>query len=358
MADTQVKTNILSWIHPYQKKEIPLYDEGWIRLDRNESRFGVSSRVREAVCSGLKKISSYPENTGLRLRRSIARYHQIDPDCILIGNGSFELLELIASVYLDQDSESILPAPTFGWYKTYSTLYGGSVAEVPLAHDEIDLEGIRNRVTDKTKLIWLCNPNNPTGHYISSEQIREFLQTIPSHILVVIDEAYLEFIDYYTPRESIDLLESFKNVILLRTFSKFYGLASLRIGYAMAAPQIVQNLFQFRIPPNHSRIAETAAKVSIEDLSFQKEVREKVNQERSYLYAKLSELKIIYLQTQANFLIFRIPGTKAGDVINRLKKEHILVKSGQKFGLDQWIRLTVGDREANQHVVSVLKKLI
>lgn len=354
MNDVKVKNAILAQVHPYRKKEVPLYDEGWIRLDRNESQFGISPRVREAVLDELKNISKYPENTGIHLRRSLARYYQIDPECILIGNGSFELLWLIASVYLDDKAESLLSAPTFGWYKAYGQLFGRRVIEIPLSHYDLNLDGLLERITDRTKLIWLCNPNNPTGRYIPADRIKQFLEKIPSHILVVIDEAYLEFIDNYTPHETISLIKSFDNVILLRTFSKFYGLASLRIGYALASPQIIQNLFQFRIPPNHSRIAEAAAAVSIEDIDFQKEVQKQVKKERSYLYRKLLDLGIVYLSTQTNFLVFQIPDTNSEEVKRALAETHVLVKSGKVFEMDHWLRLTVGDRETNRRVIAEL----
>lgn len=358
MTDVTVKKEVAARVHPYQKKDVPLYDHEWIRLDRNESRFGISPHVRQAVQSELENISSYPENTGIRLCRSIAQYYHLDKDYVLIGNGSFELLWLIASVYLDQDTESILSSPTFGWYKTYGSLFGGKVKEVPLINDDLDLEGLLKNITEKTKLIWLCNPNNPTGRYIPTDQIESFLKRVPSHIAVVIDEAYLEFIDAYQPQETISLIKSFNNVILLRTFSKFYGLASLRIGYALGNPQMLQDLFQFRIPPNHSRIAEAAAIVSIEDIDFQNYIRKQVQKEKTYLYHELSDMGVTYLPTQTNFLIFQVPGFESDEVRQRLAESHVLVKNGNVFHLPHWLRLTIGDHKANTKVVSVIKQIL
>lgn len=358
MGTVQVKKQLISAVRPYQKKEVQLYDSPWLRLDRNESHFGISPKAIAAVKAELQNISSYPENTGLRLRKSLASYHSVAPDQILIGNGSYELIWLIASVYLDADGESITAAPTFNAYKKYGNMFGNKVLEVPVREKEIDLNGILTLVTTHTKVIWLCNPNNPTGHYISTACLENFLRKIPADVLVVIDEAYIELIDTYTARESINLIESFDNVILLRTFSKFYGLASLRIGYALSSLQTISTLLQFRVPPNHSRIAEEAARASIEDTEFQSEIREKIREERVFIGREFDRLGIIYLPTQTNFLLFQSPKVAAEIIRTKLVAVQILVKSGEIFGLDGWVRLTIGDRKANQRLIYELEKII
>lgn len=358
MMTVKANNRIAKFVNPAYHYQAQPYDAPWIRLDRNESHFGISRAVQNVLENAVNTLSRYPENTGSTLRGAIADYHHVQPEQILIGNGSFELIWLIASVYLDETRESIMPEITFGAYSKFSQLVGSPVHKIPLDGIQIDLDGLLRGITERTKVVWLCNPNNPTGHYISRKILKAFLDRVPSDVLVVIDEAYIEFTDEYEPRETADLLKDFSNVILLHTFSKFYGLASLRIGYALASPEIISTLMQFRIPPNHSRVAEEAARVSIEDGNFQNRIHQEVIGERAYLYAALQKLKVLYEPTQSNFLIFRLPDHSVEDVIREFKKDHLVIKDAGEFGMHGWLRLTIGDRAINKRVIEVIKTLL
>ena len=333
-------------------------DPSWLVLSRNESHFGISPKVREVLAGAGDTLSLYPENTGLALRRELGHFYGISPEKILLGNGSFELIWLIASVYLDHGDESILPAATFGAYKKYTELAGAAVISVPLRDGDIDLGKILSHVTDRTKIIWLCNPNNPTGRYIPEGEIRRFLRQVPPHVLVVLDEAYIEFTDGYDPARSVEILEDYANVLLLRTFSKFYGLASLRIGYAMGSEEIIDTLFQFRIGPNHSRIAEKAALASIEDTAFQAGVRARYGQEKGALYTAFQRFGIPFWRTETNFILFRVPGIPAAEVVKDFGSARIRVRDAAAFGLPGWVRLSFGNEADHRHVVSVLTGIL
>lgn len=333
-------------------------DPSWLVLSRNESHFGVSPKVREALAEAGDTLSLYPENTGWTLRQVLAAFYGISPEKILLGNGSFELIWLIASVYLGAGDESILPAATFGAYKKYTQLAGASVVSVPLHEGDIDLEKILSHVTGRTKIIWLCNPNNPTGRCIPEGEIRRFLDEVPSHVLVVLDEAYIEFTAGYDPEKSVEILKDCANVLLLRTFSKFYGLASLRMGYAMGSEEIIDTLFQFRIGPNHSRIAEKAALASIEDTAFQEEVRQRYGQEKEALYTAFQRLRIPFWRTETNFILFRVPGIPAAEVVKDFGMARIRVRDAAVFGLPGWVRLSFGNESDHRHVLSVLTDIL
>lgn len=333
-------------------------DPSWLVLSRNESHFGISPKVKDALRQAADTISLYPENTGLALRQELGHFYGISPEKILLGNGSFELIWLIASVYLDRGDESILPSATFGAYKKYTELAGAAVISVPLHEGNMDLAKILSFVTGWTKIIWLCNPNNPTGRYIPEKEIRRFLRQVPPHVLVVLDEAYIEFTDGYDPARSVDILKDYPNLLLLRTFSKFYGLASLRIGYAMGSEDIIDTLFQFRIGPNHSRIAEKAAFLSLRDRTFQSEVRQRCREEKEALYRDFQRLGVPFWRTETNFILFRVPGLAAAEVVKDFGSARIRVRDAAAFGLPGWVRLSFGNAADHRHVVSVLTGIL
>ena len=356
----EVREDLKAYVHPGKVPAVQDIDPlEWIRLDRNESRFGVAGGVKAVLEEGLDTISSYPENTGRRLRDTIASHYDVKPEEVIIGNGSFELIWLIASLYLGPGREMIVPGVTFGAYRTYTRLSGAKGVAVPLTNDyRIDLDGILEKITDQTSVIWFCNPNNPTGHYYRQEELAEFLKKVPDHVLVVIDEAYVEFVEEYRPSRTIDFIHQYNNVVLLRTFSKFYGLASLRIGYALANREIINTLYAFRIGPNHSRIAEEAARVSLTDWTFQSRIYRAVREEKKYLYEQFDRLHVEYLPTQSNFYSFRIEGVPVKDIQTKLKEKKILIKDGAQFGFEGWGRATIGRREDNEKLVAVLEEIV
>lgn len=354
----KVSERVRNLLNPGFRASSQIYDAPWIRLDRNESHFGISDRVHDVIAESERRLSSYPENTGVRLRQSLAKYYGVNPEQILIGNGSFELIWLIASVYLDSNRVSIFPTVTFGAYRKYSQLAGSQIKAVPLSEYDIDLSRITEAVVENTGVIWLCNPNNPTGHYISENKVRDFLKSVPSSILVVIDEAYIEFTDRYSAKDTVDFIREFPNVVLLRTFSKFYGLASLRLGYALSSETVIRNLMQFRIPPNHSRIAEEAARVSIEDTAFQLKVHRDVLQERAYVEAEFDRLGLKYTESEASFILFQIPEIPSKDILEIFRQSHLLLKDAGEFGFPDWIRITLGNHEINELVISIIQSLI
>jgi histidinol-phosphate aminotransferase len=355
MTLPQVKRAVQAKIKPYVHKDAPIYDT-WIRLDRNESRFGISPNVEPALKAEFPLLSRYPENTAVKLRQVLADYYHLDPDQFLIGNGSYELIWLLSSLFLDPGDEVLTSETTFASYGKYGQLGEGVVKKVPLTADlQVDLEGILGQLSPKTRLVWVCNPNNPTGKYIEEKRLAAFLDRVPEEVLVVLDEAYIEFLPDFTPELSMGLLQKHKNLLLLRTFSKFYGLASLRLGYAMGDKTLIDTIFQYRIPPNHNRLAAVAARVSLQDAPFQQQVRKTVEEERQYLYSQFDRLGIPYEKTVTNFYLLHT-GKQTEAIRQALHRAHILVKQGSLFGLPEDLRISVGDREADEKLVEVLEK--
>lgn len=357
MTLPQVKRPVRAKIKPYVHKDAPIYDT-WIRLDRNESRFGISPAVEPALTAEFPLLSRYPENTAVKLRQVLADFYHLDPDQFLVGNGSYELIWLLSSLFLDPGDEVLTSETTFASYGKYGQLGDGTVQKVPLGPGmQVDLEGILARLSPKTRLVWVCNPNNPTGKYIPEDRLAAFLDKIPEEVLVVLDEAYIEFLPDFTPELSVGLLQKHKNLLLLRTFSKFYGLASLRLGYAMGDKALIDTIFQYRIPPNHNRLAAVAARVSLQDKAFQQQVRKNVETERQYLYSQFDRLGIPYEKTVTNYYLVKT-GKDTEKVRQALHQAHILVKQGSLFGLPEYLRISVGDREANEKLVQVMERSV
>ncbi|MBC2580720.1 aminotransferase class I/II-fold pyridoxal phosphate-dependent enzyme [Clostridium sp. DJ247] len=238
-----------------------------IRLSANENTMGCSPSVQVAIEEASKNLYLYPDGFCRQLRSKLAEINNVEQEQLIFGNGSFELLSLIAQAFINADEESIIPEPTFGWYKVVTLSMNGVIVSVPLENHAINLEHIKSKITDKTKVIWLCNPNNLTGTIFGEKQLEKFLEETPSDIIVVLDEAYDEFTTSDDYPDSIKLIDRYPNVIILRTFSKVYGLASLRIGYGIANSELISYLNKIRLPINVNAIAQIAALASLYDES-------------------------------------------------------------------------------------------
>ena len=221
-----------------------------IKLASNENPFGTSQRVREAIKNYLKNIHIYPDSHCVSLKEKLSSKLNVDYSQIIIGNGSDEVIELIFKAYIDKNDEILTCYPTFQYYKIAAQQTFGTFKEIPLKNYCFDLKGLLDSIDKKTKIIIICNPNNPTGTYIENKQLYDFVKKIPENVLLIIDEAYFEFFEKDKIVDGVEFVKNFseKNIIILRTFSKIYGLASLRIGYGISKPEIINNLNKVRQP--------------------------------------------------------------------------------------------------------------
>lgn len=326
-------------------------------LDRNESPLLPSAFVQEAIIQELSQLSRYPENSAFALRKALGKHWQLEPDHFLIGNGSFEILSLLAQVFLDQTSQVIVPQGTFVWHKKFSRFSGAKVETVPLDPQyRVSLAAIQAAIIPETKMIWLTDPFNPTGTKLRPEELHQFCREVPPSVVIVIDEAYMEFSDGDTIRNSRKLVEAFDNVILLRTFSKFYRLASLRIGYAAAQPALIQMILPYRIPPNHNRLGVAAAVASLADHGSQQETLRFMKKEKNDLTQALTDLGFKVIPSHANFLFVSLEDHPSS-LIDKLA-EQIIFKPGNLFGYPRHFRLTTGTADQNRQVIETVKQLI
>ncbi|AIM15439.1 histidinol-phosphate transaminase [Neobacillus sp.] len=337
------------------KKQYQL--EKIVKLASNENPFGCSEMVKSALRSYSESLAIYPNGNAANLREKLAKFLQVDEEEIIFGNGSDNLIQIISRALLHPDASTVMSTNTFSQYKHNAILDGAIIKEVPDINGEHDLDSMLAAIDEKTNVIWVCSPNNPTGTYIPENKLVAFLDQVPEHILVVLDEAYYEYViadDYY---DSINLTRKYRNLIVLRTFSKIYGLAALRVGYGVAQKEIIKALEPAREPFNVNSVAQTAAAAAIADQKFVEECKKKNRQglEQFYQFCKRNDLR--YYPSQTNFILidFKVESEK---VFQFLLERGFIVRSGNALGFPTAVRITVGSTEQNEGVIKALEEFL
>jgi len=342
---------------PIEELERELGISGSIKLASNENPLGPSPLAVRAIIDSLGRINRYPDGSGYYLKTRLSEAYGITTDRIIIGNGSNNLIELAIRTFLTRGREVIQAFPTFLFYEKITTGSGCRLISVPLKDFRIDLNGILNAVTRKTGLIFINNPNNPTGTALSGKEVKSFLQALPGDIVVVLDEAYIEFVTDRDVADGLELLGDYPRLIVLRTFSKLYGLAGLRVGYGFSSPEIIDYMNRVRQPFNVNLLAQAAATAALDDKAFVADTLKVVREGLEYLFAGLKELGIEYRPTQTNFFLIKSPlgGKKTYELMLR---EGVIIRSMESFGLKDYIRINVGLPEENERFIRALKKVL
>lgn len=349
-------------IHPYEpgkpikelEREMGL--RGIIKLASNENPLGPSRKAVRAIRRELLDLHLYPEGSSHYLIEKLSKELGLPKNQIVAGNGSNEIIELLARGFLSEGDEVISSDYSFLVYPILSQVCGAKYISVPMKDWRYDLHGILKAVTPRTRLIFIANPNNPTGTYVSKAEVTEFLSKVPSHVLVCFDEAYVDFVDQSDFPNTVEILKSgAPNVVILRTFSKAYGLAGLRVGYGLASPEITGYLHKIRQPFNVNSLAQTAAAAALGDRFFLWRTKRLVTSGRKYLMKYIEAMKLKALPSQANFILLDT-GRDAQEVFQWLLKQGMIVRSMKAYGLTTWIRVTVGRRSQNAQFIKLLKK--
>ena len=322
----------------YNLKEI-------VKLASNENSLGPSPKVLKVI-NNFKDIHLYPDGDGIRLKSKISEIESINSDQIILGNGSNEILEIISQTFLSPNTESIFSKHAFVVYKLASKVRGSKFHEVNAHQWGHDLNGFLEKINDKTRLIFIANPNNPTGTYLSHENTLEFLNKVPKKVLVVIDLAYFEYVTAADYIKTHEILDKFPNVIFTKSFSKIHGLSALRIGYGFGNETLIEIMNRVRQPFNVNSVAQKAA---IESLSDQEYLKESINQntkERLYLYKSLESMSVDYIPSQGNFICI---DTKSSgkEVFESLMKKGVIVRPIDLYEMPTHIRVTIGNRTEN-----------
>jgi histidinol-phosphate aminotransferase len=340
---------------PYPKGRDWRGDEDLVRLSANENPLGPPPKALDAITTALRDINRYPDGTGGNLKEKLAQRLNILSDHIILGNGSNEIFELAARTVLQRGEEVLLPEPTFAYYRIAAQAQGARCITVPLKDFKIDLSGMADKVSSKTKLIFLCNPNNPTGTIFTRSELDGFLAQLPSQVLVVVDEAYGEYVtapDY--PRVQ-EWLQGERWIIITKTFSKFYGLAGLRVGYGIARPELIALMERVRQPFSVNLLAQMAAEAALEDEEHRATTARTNEMGKRYLYDELTRLGLSFVSSEANFILVRC-GTHTPQIIEGLIQEGIVVRGMAGYGLKEYIRVTIGLPEENKGVIEVLEQ--
>ncbi|KRL03962.1 histidinol-phosphate transaminase [Liquorilactobacillus oeni] len=311
-----------------------------IRLSANENPFGTSSKVKEAILNwNFAESNRYPDGDASQLRQVIAAKLKVPSNHLVFGVGLDEIIMLLSHVFLENGDEIILTKPTFSEYALHAQIEGAKVVEVPCNAKSggHDFAGMLTKITSKTKLIWLCNPNNPTGVYERPSVIENFIAHVPKDILVIIDEAYIHYVTDVDSPSFLPLLSKYPNTILMRTFSKVYGLANYRVGYAVMSAKLAAYMQSVRLPYNLSALSQIAALAALKDQKFVKKSVNKTQKERKAWETFFESQGIKYFHSQANFIFFKYPG--ANKLADFLLKNGYQIRRGFS---DEWLRLTIG----------------
>ncbi|WP_339862799.1 histidinol-phosphate transaminase [Paremcibacter congregatus] len=329
-----------------------------VKLSSNESALGTSPKALDAYHAEAKNLHRYPDASYHDLRAALAAKYDIEAEQILCGIGSDEVLKLACRAYLAPGDEVIFPRHSFMMYPIAAASYGG----VPVEVDDVDytanVDNMLAAVTDRTRIVFLANPNNPTGTVLSSGEVERLWRGLPDHVLLVIDGAYAEFIENEDYQDGIALVKKSKNVLMTRTFSKLYGLAALRLGWGYSCPEVAQILDSIRDPFNVPSATQVAGVAAIQDSEFETRARKYNSTWRAYLRAELIALGLDPVPSAANFILIRFPDTarKSAEAANDFLLSHgYILRWLPGQGLQDCLRLTVGTEEENKAVIQLLR---
>ena len=329
---------------------------GAVKLSSNENPLGPSPRALNAISREMNHLHRYPDGRAQLLLDALARHFDLPPECFIAGNGSDEIFALIAGTYLEEGREVVTADSTFSEYNFSGLLFGGHVKKVPLKEGRFDPDGLLEAVTDKTSLVFLANPNNPTGTILNCSEIKGFLDRLPKEVVLILDEAYAEFVTHPGFCPGRDLIMDYPNLIVTRTFSKIYGLAGLRLGYAMGHPSIVQDIFRSKQAFNVNLLAQKAGAEALKDSEFIERTLTLCREGREYLYKALEEEGYFFYPSEANFLCIRVD-RDSKEVFDYFLEQGMAIRPLASFGMKEWIRYTIGTYEQNCEFIRILKSL-
>ena len=330
-----------------------------VKLNSNECPWGPHPDVVEAIMQASQNLNRYPDQNSTVLRRRIAERFDAEPGAIAVGNGSCELLLAAADALCEPGAEILYSWPAFSMYPFLAPLSGAREVQVPLTQDgSHDLDAMLTEITAATQLVLICNPNNPTATHVPAQRIGEFLEQVSDQVTVVLDEAYIEMQVNDDPDATADLVRQFQHAVVLRTFSKIYGLAGLRVGYAICSPAFRAAVDAVRQPFSVNALAQAAAAEAIQHQDYVAERAAEILIERVYVEEQLGELGLETSETQANFSWVGLGDRDEGEVVESLARAGVLIRAGAGLGGPGHIRVTYGTRAENEKFLAALGEAI
>ncbi|HHV79481.1 MAG TPA: histidinol-phosphate transaminase [Firmicutes bacterium] len=337
------------------KRELGL--EHVTKLASNENPLGPSPMAVKAMGEELLNQNQYPEPGAPELKAKLASKLGITPEMLFLSNGGDNVISCAMHSMINPGEKVILADISFPTYERAAAIAGAVVVKVPLRNFRYDLSAMRREVDQNTKMVVVCNPNNPTGLLTDADEMRAFRESLPEEVVLFVDEAYYEFVEAPDRYDTIDAIKNGLPVIALRTFSKLYGLAGLRLGYAIAPKELISVMEIVREPFSASRIAQAAAIAALEDGEFVRQSLRLVREGRRYLEAEFRRLKLDYLPTQSNFFWVRT-GVDSRELFQQLLRMGVIIRPGYLWGCPEYIRVTIGTQPQNEHFISALEKVL
>jgi histidinol-phosphate aminotransferase len=328
-----------------------------IKLASNENPLGPSPKAIQAAKGALPESHRYPDGGTHHLREKLAQIHKLSPDEIFVGLGSSEIIDLAARLVMGPGKTGITSEGTYAPFSIAIRASGAKLLRIPMREFAFDLPAMARAVTSETRIIYLANPNNPTGSAFSGSEFEEFLRQVPSQVLVVLDEAYIHYGERSDMPRSVELSRRHKNLVILRTFSKVYGLAGLRVGYAVSCAGVVSAMNKLRTPFNTSGVSQAAALAALDDAEHVKRSIETNAQQRARLLEEFRKLGLRAVRSHTNFIFIDV-GPSASGLQDELLREGVIVRPLGWMGLPQAIRITVGTREENDKLLAALGRCL
>lgn len=336
-------------------RELGLDPHDIVKLASNENPLGPSPKAVEAVSRAAAGVNIYPDGAAFRLRSAIAEFCGVEFDQTVVGTGSSEVIELMCHALLNPQAEVVAARHAFSMYPVMSQLFGSTYVEVPNKPDWThDLNGFLNAITDRTRIVFITNPTNPVGTVVTQQEIDEFMDKVPEHVLVCFDEAYREFSD--NPPDTLKFVREGRNVIVLRTFSKAYGLAGLRVGYGVAPEHITGMLHKARAPFNLHVLAQEAALAALEDTEHVRRTVENNAAGMRFYEQAFREMGLEWIPSQGNFILVKVGQGKK--VFNDMLAKGVIVRAQDGYGLPEWIRISIGTPAENARCLEVLREVL
>jgi len=339
---------------PVEELERDLGISESVKLASNENPLGPSPLAIKAMRSGLKELNRYPDGSCYYLRNVLSEKLKVGTDQLIFGNGSNEIIELAVRTFISPGDEAIMGHPSFVVYSMIVQAAQGKNIVVPLKNFCHDLEAMASQITDRTRLIFIANPNNPTGTINTKTEMDRFMKKVPEGVLVIVDEAYYEYVESKEYADSFQYLKANRNILVLRTFSKIYGLAGLRIGYGIAKASLIEEINKVRQPFNVNSLAQAAAIEALKDENHLSKVKQLNLRGKKFLYKELKKMEVSFVPSEANFIFILFAEEVAGKIYENMLKQGVIVRPmGPKA-----IRITTGLQRENRKLVKALGKAI
>lgn len=328
-----------------------------IKLASNENPLGPSPLALKAMEEAIKEVNFYPDDNVYYLRKKLAEVIGVPKECIIVGNGSVELIHLVIKAFLNIGEKLIMSKPSFIMGKIEGSLFGGEIVEIDTKDYCVNVDGIIKSIDERTKIVYIDNPNNPLGCIITSDDVDRIVKNVNENTLLILDEAYYDYIERDDFPDSLKYVKENKNVLILRTFSKMHGLAGLRIGFGISNKEIIDYLMRVKLPFNVNNIAQSAAIAAIDDIEHIEKTKKITKEGKNFLYKEFERLKIKYIPSEGNFITIEWKNDGM-EIYKLLLKDGIIIRPLHQYELSNLLRITIGTEEQNKYLIDCISKYI